>query len=233
MDNGWVKLHRRMVEKAFYKRSAYVHLWVHLLLSANHKTKEFMWNDRIIMVKEGQLVTGRKELSKETGIPETTIERILGFLENDGQIGQQKTTKYRLITIVNWESFQNGSDNKRTTNGQQTDTNKNDKNVKKNKNNTQSSDEDGKEVNQIIDLFKDVNPSYERLFSNKTQRAAVSRLVKKWGFDKVSGMVLSLESVITQKFAPRITTPIELERDLGKLVAFWKQNKPVKGKLIL
>lgn len=88
-----------------------------------------MWNGRLIMVKEGQLITGRTELIKATGIPGTTIERILQMLENEHQIGQQKQSKYRLITIVNWGEHQNRT-LERTTDGQQTDTNKNDKNDK-------------------------------------------------------------------------------------------------------
>jgi hypothetical protein len=108
------------MNKGYYKKSQYVHLWVHLLLKANHEPKEFMWNNQIILIKEGQLITGRKELNKETGISETTIERILEMLENEHQIGQQKTTKYRLITILNWKEYQktdSTSDNKRTTSG--------------------------------------------------------------------------------------------------------------------
>ena len=79
-----------------------------------------MWDGGVVVVKEGQLITGRKTLSEETGLPETTIERILTYLESEHQIGQQKTTKFRLITIVNWKDYQNPdikTDNKRTTNG--------------------------------------------------------------------------------------------------------------------
>ena len=114
--NGWVKLHRKITDKGYYRNSMYVHLWVHLLINANHEAKEFMWNNNIIVINEGQLVTGRKQLSEQTGISETTIERILELFEKDGQIGQQKTTKYRLITILNWKEYQI-TDNKRTTNG--------------------------------------------------------------------------------------------------------------------
>jgi len=120
MQNGWIKIHRKIQDKGYFKRSAYVHLWLCLLLKANHEKKEFMWNGEIIMVKAGQLITGRKELSAQTGIPETTIERILDFFKNEHQIEQQKTNKYRLITIVKWGSYQNmdiNSDNKRTTSG--------------------------------------------------------------------------------------------------------------------
>ena len=128
--NGWIKLHRKLIDKGYYKKSQYVHLWVHLLLKANHKPNEFMWNKELIIIKEGQLLTGRKELSKETGISQTTIERILNLLENEHQIEQQKTTKFRVITIINYKEYQTTdtkTDNKRTTNGQQTDTNKNNK----------------------------------------------------------------------------------------------------------
>lgn len=126
MENGWIKIHRQIVNKGYYKKSAYIHLWLHLLLSVNHQNKEFIWNGKIISVKAGQFISGRKELSDATGIPESTIERILKMLENEHQIEQQKTTKYRLITILNWKNYQE-SDNKRTTNGQQTDTNKNER----------------------------------------------------------------------------------------------------------
>jgi len=95
-----------------------------------------MWNNQTILIREGQFLTGRKELSKETGISETTVERILKMLENEQQIIQEKTTKFRIITIINWKEYQGGqqTDNKRTTDGQQTDTNKNDKNDKNDKN---------------------------------------------------------------------------------------------------
>lgn len=86
-----------------------------------------MTNGKIIIIKEGQLLTGRKQLSESTGIAESTVEDILKLLENEQQIQQQKTTKYRLVTILNWKEYQE-SDNKATTKQQQADTNKNVKN---------------------------------------------------------------------------------------------------------
>jgi len=161
MNNGWIKIHRKLKDKGYYRKSQYVHLWLHLLLSANHETKEFMWNNNIIFIKEGQLLTGRKQLSHETGISQTTVERILKMLENGHQIGQQKTTKYRLITILNWTTYQktdSKTDSKRTTSGQQADTNKNDKNVRIKEENTS---EQSSQVGELIDLSKEVNKNYE------------------------------------------------------------------------
>lgn len=127
--NGWIKIHRKLLLKGYYTQSQYVHLWIHLLLIANHKPNEYMTNGKIILIKEGQLLTGRKKLSVGTGIPESTVEDILKLLENEHQIQQQKTTKYRLITILNWKDYQT-SDNQPTTGQQPADTNKNDKKEK-------------------------------------------------------------------------------------------------------
>ena len=136
-QQGWIKLHRKILENPISKKPTYAWLWVYLLLKANHKEERFIWNNTETTIKEGQLLTGRKNLSLETGIPETTIERALEYFEKNGhQIRQQKTTKFRIITILNWSIYQQENiktDNKRTTNGQQTDTNKNDKNEENDK----------------------------------------------------------------------------------------------------
>lgn len=54
----------------------------------------------------GQILTSRKALSKETGIQESKIERILKALKNEQQIEQQTFTKYRIISIINWREYQ-------------------------------------------------------------------------------------------------------------------------------
>lgn len=130
---GYIKLWRCLLDNPMAQKPYYAWLWVVLILKANHRPNKFMWNGKIIVIKEGQLITGRRKLSIETGISQSTIEDILKFLESQHQIQQQKTTKFRLITIVEWEKYQNSdskSNNKATTKQQQADTNKNDKNDK-------------------------------------------------------------------------------------------------------
>ncbi len=84
------------------------------------------------------------------------------------------------------------------------------------------SDKDRKE---LITLFKAVNPSYETLFARPNQAAALERMVRKHGREKIEATIRILPEIITQKYAPRITTPIQLENKLGELVAFYNQEK--------
>lgn len=103
----YIKLFRSLVEKGWYNKSEFVHLWIHLLITAKRFKKEDYFNGSKIILKPGQFITGRKKLSEETGIHESKIERILTFFEKqDKQIEQQKSNTSRLITIINYEQYQ-------------------------------------------------------------------------------------------------------------------------------
>jgi len=85
-----------------------------------------------------------------------------------------------------------------------------------------------KEINSLIDLFQEVNPSYERLFENKTQRASLERLVKKFGQEKVSNMIKGLKEIFGKPYAPSITTPYLLELKLADYINYLKKRSATK-----
>jgi hypothetical protein len=130
MNNGWISVHRKIKDKGWFLNSYYVHLWVYILIKANHEEKEFMFNGSLHKTKRGEFITGRNAIVKETGIPATTIERILDLFVKERQIGQQKNNKFRLITVINYDKYQD-ADNKRTSSGHLADTNNNYNNYNK------------------------------------------------------------------------------------------------------
>lgn len=126
MKNGYIKLHRKLLDSPISKDAEVAWLWVVLLLKAVHKDVKIMLNKKIIEIKAGQLITGRKALAEATGINQYKIYRSLRMLENTQQIAQQHFTKYTVITILKWEKYQSDTEemhitipNKRTTNAQQ------------------------------------------------------------------------------------------------------------------
>jgi len=129
-NKGFILLHRKSLDNpALHSNPARWSVWTHLLMYATHKAmqKEFMGHT--IVLKPGQLITGRKYLSEETGISQTSVERILKWLESEHQIGQQKSSQNRIISILNWDKYQisgqesgQQADNKRAAGGQQADT---------------------------------------------------------------------------------------------------------------
>jgi len=130
---GWIKLHRDVLGWRWATSSNHFALFVTLLLRANFK--ESKW--RKITVSPGQLVTGRKQLSDWTGLTEMQIRTILRDLKESGEINQQVTSKFSIITITNWTKYQ--EDNQQTTSkqpasNQQVTTSKNANNANNEKN---------------------------------------------------------------------------------------------------
>lgn len=141
-DNGWVKMYRKTENNPIVcKDNDYFRVWHHLLYKANHQTQYVIFNNEKIEIKPGQYITGRKQISEACNVSESKAERILKWFENDQQIEQQTSSKGRLITIINWNKYQQIEQqfgqkvgNVQTIIDQRTLTNKNDKNDKNNKN---------------------------------------------------------------------------------------------------
>jgi len=141
MKNGYVKLYRSILDKPYSNKPDYVWVWCYLLLRATFKEREVMIGNKKILLKPGQLITGRKKLAEQTGVNKIKIYRILKCYENEHQIEQQKTNKYTVITIKNWHKHQANEqqneqhlNNKRTTDEQQMNTYNKDKKEKKDNN---------------------------------------------------------------------------------------------------
>jgi len=90
----------------------------------------------------------------------------------------------------------------------------------------------GKEINQLIEIFKAVNPTYTALYRNTTQRKALGEVVKVLGVDKTAGILGMLPQVNANRYAPKITTPVHLRDKLGQLKAFFDTYKQSKIKVL-
>jgi len=97
-------------------------------------------------------------------------------------------------------------------------------NINSNLNSKEESDETS-QVNLFIELFKDVNPSYSKLFVNKTQRGCADRLLKQHGFEKLEKLVKLLAQINQDRYAPVITTPSQLEDKFGQLIAYGQKKQ--------
>lgn len=146
MAEGYIKLYRTLLDNPIIKKPDYLCIWNCLLLLASYKDTTFIFNNIKQTLKPGQLITGRKKLSKITGIEEHKVYRILNYLKSEQQIEQQSNNQFTIITILNWEKYQGDNvileqqneqpvSNQRATSEQPVSTFKNIKNIKKEKNN--------------------------------------------------------------------------------------------------
>ena len=146
---GWIKLHRQLLEWEWYDEPDTFRLFMHCLLKANHKDNNY----RGQIVKAGSFLTSRDLLSKETGLSIQKIRTSLERLELTKEITTKKSKKGTVLQIVKYKNYQgvnqsvnqqnNQSVNQIVTNKQPTvnqivTTNKNEKN-EKNENNEKKS----------------------------------------------------------------------------------------------
>jgi hypothetical protein len=130
-NQGWIKLHRKLLESPIFKDALAFQLWVYILLKANHKDGNCLIGNTMVDIKRGELLTGRKSLSEATGLNESKVRRLLKLFENSEKVTIKKTTKYSIISIVNYSDYQESDQqptNNRPTTDQQPTTNKNVKN---------------------------------------------------------------------------------------------------------
>ena len=114
-DGGWIKIFRRFLRWEWYDDTNMVRLFLHLLLKANYEPKK--WHG--ISVKKGQLVSSISTLAKETHLTVKNIRTCLQRLIDTGEIGKQSASKYTIITICKYESYQQVDELKRQDNGKQ------------------------------------------------------------------------------------------------------------------
>lgn len=101
-DFGWIKLHRKIQDWEWYRDGNTFRLFIHLLLSANRKPQS--WKG--IVIGRGDLATGRKSLSAQTGLSEQSVRTSLERLRSTNEVTSKSTSKYSIITIVNYDTYQ-------------------------------------------------------------------------------------------------------------------------------
>ena len=137
MLEGYIKLHRQIMEWEWYSDINVTRVFIHCLLKANHKDNKWLGKT----IKAGSFTTSYEKLSIETGLSVQNVRTALNKLKSTNEITYQSTSQYSIITINNWYKFQlnNTQINNQITNDQQTinnqlTTNNNDKNDNNEKN---------------------------------------------------------------------------------------------------
>jgi hypothetical protein len=141
MNNGWIKLHRSIVDWEWYTDANTFRVFMHLLATANHKEARWRGNE----VGVAQRITSSGGIADDLHLSRQQVRTSLKKLEKTEEITVKSTNKFLLITLVKWREYQldevegNQQPNQQVTSkqpasNQQVTTNKNEKNNKNKKN---------------------------------------------------------------------------------------------------
>ena len=113
LENGFIVLHRKIVNWEWYKDPATRIVFEHLILTANYEEKRFKGE----AIHRGQRVASYDTLAKETGLSVRNVRTAIRHLISTNEVTSKATNKYSVFTIVNYDMYQD----KRQANRQTTD----------------------------------------------------------------------------------------------------------------
>lgn len=131
-DNTWLKLYRKLLKSPIFENEKALKIWIWCLLKATHTEREQLVGQQIVHLEKGQFIFGREKASEELKMTESTIYKYIKLLEKLQMISINSNNKFSVVSIEKWEDYQVGelnNNNKVTTEEQQSNTNKNVKNI--------------------------------------------------------------------------------------------------------
>ena len=107
MRDGYVKLHRSILDWEWYADLNTRALLMHLMVTVNYRPGRFMGHS----VPPGSVVTSLSKLAESCGLSIQQTRTALKRLEATGEVTRQSTGAWTLVTLVNWEKYQgNGTE---------------------------------------------------------------------------------------------------------------------------
>ena len=131
MAQGWVCVHRQLLDNPIFKNDKMFRVFMFCLLRAQHTSGDQLVGDSVVHLKAGQLATGRIAISDKTGLSQQNVRTAISKLEKLGILTIKPTTKYSVITMSNWDKYQQANQqvtSKQPTSNQQVTTSNNDNN---------------------------------------------------------------------------------------------------------
>lgn len=165
MNQGYIKLHRKMLDWEWWEDINTFRLFMYLLLKANHADK----NWKGVLISRGSLITSLPILSAKTRLTVREVRTCLTRLKSTGEVTDVSSPKGRVITINNYERYQQDdrlldrqATDDRQANDRLTTANNNDNNDKEYNNNNYinpntlsvGSTDTGKKVEKKKTVFK-------------------------------------------------------------------------------
>lgn len=158
---GWIKIHRKIQDNWLWKEKrkfSKFEAWMSLLLKANHKENKILSGNDIINIKAGSFITSEVKLADEWNWSRNTVRTFLTLLQKEKMLNKFCTTKYTMLSIENWALYQFEEQQNEQQVEQQIEhqkdiklnTNKNDKNIKNEKNIIKEKEKKETEIDKII-----------------------------------------------------------------------------------
>jgi hypothetical protein len=199
LHRGYIKLYRRVQDNKLWTAEPFTRgqAWIDLIMLANYKDGYIRVRGNRVDIRRGQVGWSQVQLSERWKWSRGKLRRFLDELETDHQIVQQKNFVTSIITIVNYDTYQETvQQTEQQTDSRQNSrryTKKKDKKDKKD-NNTPPTPQKGVSGYSYPDwLNKDLWADFKRMRSRIKKPITTPRTI--------SGLIAKLEKLISEGYS--------------------------------
>ena len=211
---GYIQLHRRLLEWEWYDDTPTFKLFIHCLLKANYTDKKWRGN----YIKRGQFITSISNLSHETGLTLKQVRKSLDKLVKTGELGKVTSSRNTMITVLSYNNYQQEGKQKgevRANKGQS------EGKVRATTNKDNKDNKDNKESNELdfVKLLSFINQKTGRKFktiNDKVKNKYKARLKEGYTKEDILNSIINASNLqyhkengcqyLTPEFFSRATT---------------------------
>jgi|SRR5699024_7874700 len=249
---NWFSIHRSIKKHwLFQEERTYSRFeaWFFILMETNHSEVKQPIGNQIVTIERGQFFTSKLKLSEKFNWSRKKLDAFLRMLERDNMVHIKSTTKYTVITVVNYDFYQSDegrkaqqkiqqsqqpseqhSHNNGTSNAQQTHITNNGNNVN---NSIRAPENDLNESYAHVDKSKDDTEEkflefydlYDKKKARPKAEQAFKKALKKHDFEIIMNGTKSFLKTITDKqYQPYPASFLNQEQ-------YMDEHKPVTGNI--
>lgn len=108
---GWIKIHRDIASHWIFQDADKFKWWIDMLFLASYEDNKVLVGNRIVEVKRGQFQGSLSFFMKRWKVSKDRVINFLRLLQSEGMILKETDRNIPLITICNYESYQDVPDN--------------------------------------------------------------------------------------------------------------------------
>jgi hypothetical protein len=109
---GWIKIYREITKHWIFQDAEKFKWWIDMIFLASYEDNRTVIGNKIVEVKRGQFLGSLSFFIKRWGVSKERVINFLRLLQSDGMINKESDKNVTLITICNYESYQDVPDNK-------------------------------------------------------------------------------------------------------------------------
>jgi len=102
--NGYIALHKKILDNPVLQDKTDFWIFIHILLKARWQTKTI--NEEGFQVGKGEFVYVHRTLADELQVHNERLHQALGLFVSEGMIEIFTNGKYKKIWVKNWDNYQ-------------------------------------------------------------------------------------------------------------------------------